>query len=115
LDDSHISYIMGLGFWQGFLVMFRRTETRFRLIPIALLALLLVGMTLTSVIWHHHDAAAEAGCPICHLSHQPIDRPVAVNHAPTFGLVAPTTGIRDAGLAPTPAVRRVPARAPPAA
>jgi len=95
--------------------MFRRTETRFWLIPIALLALLLVGMTLTSVVWHHHDGAAEAGCPICHLSHQPIDRPVAVNHAPTFALVAPTAGIRDAGLAPTPALRRVPARAPPAA
>jgi hypothetical protein len=95
--------------------MFRQTETRCWLIPVALLALLLVGMTVTSVVWHHHDGATEAGCPICHLSHQPIDKPAAADHAPTFALVAPTTEIRDAGLAPTPALRRVPARAPPTA
>jgi hypothetical protein len=88
---------------------------RFRLIPVALLVLLLVGMTLTSVVWHHHDGATEAGCPICHLSHQPFDRPAAVNHAPTFALVAPPAEIRDAGPAPSPALRRVPARAPPVA
>ncbi|MGB9070004.1 MAG: hypothetical protein WCC21_15660 [Candidatus Acidiferrales bacterium] len=81
----------------------------------ALLALLLVGMTLTSVVWHHHDGATEAGCPICHLSHQPIDRPSAENHATTFAVVAPAVEIRDAGLAPSPALRRVPARAPPTA
>jgi hypothetical protein len=97
------------------LVVFRRTETRFWLIPVALLALLLVGMTLTSVVWHHHDGAAEAGCPICHLSHQPIDRPAAVNHASTFAMVAPACEIRGADPAPTPALRRVPARAPPTA
>jgi hypothetical protein len=95
--------------------MFRRTDRRFRLIPLALLALLLVGMTLTSVIWHHHDGATEAGCPICHLSHQAIDRPAAVNQATTFARVAPAAEIRDAGLGSSPALRRVPARAPPTA
>jgi hypothetical protein len=103
-----------LVFQQG-LVMSTRTETRFWLIPVALLALLLVGMTLTTVVWHHHDGATEAGCPICHLSHQPIDSVAAVNHAPTCALVAPAAGIHDAGLASSPALRRVPTRAPPAA
>jgi hypothetical protein len=97
------------------LVKFRRAETRFLLIPVALLALLLVGMTLTSALWHHHDGATESGCPICHLSHQPLDRPGALNHAPTFAAVAPAAEIRDAGPAPSPALRGVPARAPPTA
>jgi len=96
--------------------MFRRTETRFWLIPVALLALLLVGMTLTSVVWHHHHhGVTEAGCPICHLSHQPIDSPAAVNQAPACALVAPSAEVYDLGLAPSPALRRVPARAPPTA
>jgi hypothetical protein len=95
--------------------MLDRNSKRFLAIPIALLALLLVGMTVTSVVWHHHDGATESSCPICHLSHQPIDRPAAANHAPTFALVAPTPELRDAGVAPSPTIRRVPARAPPTA
>ncbi len=88
---------------------------RLWVVPVALLALLLVGMTVTSVVWHHHDGAADTTCPICHLSHQPIDTPAAANHAPTFALVAPAAEPRAAGLAPSPAIRRVPARAPPTA
>jgi hypothetical protein len=90
---------------------------RLWLVPVALLALLLVGMTTTSVVGHHHhhDGTTEARCPICHLSHQPVDTPTAAQHAPTFALVAPAAEIRDAGQAPSPAIRRVPARAPPTA
>ncbi|HXA75613.1 MAG TPA: hypothetical protein VNV41_00640 [Candidatus Acidoferrales bacterium] len=95
--------------------MLSQRPTRYLVIPVTLLVLLLVGMTLGSVVWHHHDGSAEATCPICHLSHQPIDRPIATTHAPTFALVAPTPEPRDAGLAPSPTVRRVPARAPPTA
>ncbi|MGA8013695.1 MAG: hypothetical protein WB949_14785 [Candidatus Acidiferrales bacterium] len=95
--------------------MQNRRATRYLAVPVALLALLLIGMTLGSVVWHHHTGSAETTCPICHLSHQPIDRPTATNHAPTFALVAPTPEPRDSGLAPSPAVRRVPARAPPTA
>jgi hypothetical protein len=85
-------------------------------VPVALLALLLVAMTFGSVVLHHHsDGTAESSCPICHLSHQPIDRPIAANLALTFALVAPTPEPRDTGLAPSPTVRRVPARAPPTA
>jgi len=95
--------------------MLRQGSTRLWVLPVTLLALLLVGMTVTSVVWHHHDGAAESACPICHLSHQAIDTPAAANHAPTLALVAPTPEPGDAGLAPCPAVRRVPARAPPTA
>ena len=95
--------------------MLTRSHSRYLLVPVALLAVLLVGMTLGSVVWHHHTGSAESTCPICHLSHQPIDRPIAANHAPTFSLVAPAAEIRDAVLAPSPALRRVPARAPPTA
>ena len=96
--------------------MLKRRPTRYLVVPVALLVLLLVGMTLGSVVWHHHDgSAAETSCPICHLSHQPIDRPIAANNAPTFALVTPTPEPRDADVAPSPTVRRVPARAPPTA
>jgi hypothetical protein len=95
--------------------MLTRSHSRYLVVPVALLALLLVGMTLGSVVWHHHADSTESTCPICHLSHQPIDRPVAANHALTFALVAPAAEIRNTGLAPSPAIRRVPARAPPTA
>ena len=94
--------------------MLNRRPTRYLVVPVALLALLLVGMTLGSVVWHHHDGSAtESSCPICHLSHQPIDRPIAPNQVPTFVLVAPTPEPRNVGMAPRPTIRRVPARAPP--
>jgi hypothetical protein len=95
--------------------MQKQISTRYLAVPVALLALLLVGMTLGSVIWHHHAGSAETTCPICHLSHQPIDRPLATDHAPTLALVAPTPEPLDEGLATIPFVQRVPARAPPAA
>ncbi len=95
--------------------MFKTKSTRLLVSPVALPALLLVGMAVTSVVWHHHDGAAESACPICHLSHQPIDTPTAAQHAPTFALVAPTPEPRDARMAPSPAPRREPARAPPTA
>ncbi|HXQ25485.1 MAG TPA: hypothetical protein VN822_03665 [Candidatus Acidoferrales bacterium] len=87
---------------------------RYLVIPVALLALLLVGMTLGSV-WHHHNGSSESTCPICHLNHQPIDRPVAADQAPTLALVAPTPEPQDTGLAPAPVFRPLPARAPPIA
>jgi len=98
--------------------MLKRISTRLWFVPVVLLALLLVGMTVSSVAWHHHAGtagAADSGCPICHLSHQPIDTPAAANHAPTFALVAPAAPLHDVGLAPSPAIRREPARAPPTA
>ena len=87
-------------------------QVRYLILPVALLALLLVGMT-TGSVWHHHTGSSESTCPICHLSHQPIDRPLATNEAPAFALVAPTPEPRLCALAPNPVITRVPARAPP--
>jgi hypothetical protein len=87
---------------------------RYLAVPVALLALLLIGMTMGSV-WHHHVGSSESSCPICHLSHQPIDRPLATNPAPALALVTPAPELRDAGLEPSPVVPRLPARAPPIA
>jgi hypothetical protein len=81
-------------------------------LPIALLALIL-GATLGG-IWHHHANAPADTCPICHLSHQAIEPPPA---GIRVGIPAP----RGPGLepqrdnfSPSPAARRLPARAPPA-
>ena len=43
--------------------------------PIALLALV-IGTTLGGV-WHHHANFLADTCPICHLSHQAIEPPLA--------------------------------------
>jgi len=92
--------------------MHKPRQAGFLVLPIVLLALLLVGMT-TGSVWHHHSGASESTCPICHLSHQPIDRPLATDQTPAFALIAPTPEPGAFGLAPNPEVRRLPARAPP--
>lgn len=84
------------------------------MVPIALLALLLVAMTLGGV-WHHHRGSSETSCQICHLSHQPIERPLAAHRAPALAMLGPAPDAPDTGLAPSVIVRRLPARAPPAA
>jgi hypothetical protein len=96
--------------------MRKQTSIRWMALPIVLLlAVLLVGMTVGSV-WHHHDSSAsEASCPICHLSHQPVNLSIAPDSTPAFALVAPTPEPRKASFAPKPVFRRVPARAPPIA
>jgi hypothetical protein len=87
---------------------------RYLAIPVALLALLLVSMTLGS-LWHHHTGTTESSCPICHLSHQPIDRPLSPSPTPAFAIVTAAPEPADLGFAPSPFVPLVPARAPPAA
>jgi len=82
-------------------------------IPVAL-SLLLVGMTLVSIAhFHNSDESSEATCQICHLSHQPIDRPLAIDPQSAMALQAPAPEPRDTGFAPAPVIRRLPARAPP--
>jgi hypothetical protein len=82
---------------------------------VALLSLLLIGMTVVSVCHHHGASSSETTCSICHLSHQPIDRPLALDAAPTMALLASAPELRDTGLASAPVIRRLPARAPPSA
>ncbi|MGH9771151.1 MAG: hypothetical protein ACRD4Q_05565 [Candidatus Acidiferrales bacterium] len=90
-----------------------RKSIRRLLVPVALLALLVMATTLGGV-WHHHDnASSEANCPICHLSHQPIVRPLAGDPAPALAPVGPGPEPRINEFAPGPVVHYVPARAPP--
>jgi hypothetical protein len=95
--------------------MRKRQPIRYLIAPVALLLLLLVGMTLVSVYHHHAADSSEANCSICHLSHQPIDRPLAVDPQPTLALLAAAPEPRDTGLASAPVIHRLPARAPPSA
>jgi hypothetical protein len=81
---------------------------------VVLLALSLVGMTLGTAC-HQHTGSCDSNCSICHLSHQPIDRPMAARHAPTRVLLARTSEARGIQSAASPFFRRVPARAPPTA
>jgi hypothetical protein len=95
--------------------MRRGRPIRHLIVPVALLSLLLIGMTLVSVCHHHAADSSETTCAICHLSHQPIDRPLAIDAAPAIALLASAPEPRDTGLASAPVIRRLPARAPPSA
>jgi hypothetical protein len=97
----------------GISSMRERRAIRYLVVPIALLALLLV-VTLGGM-WHHHAGSFDANCPICHLSHQPIERPLAAHRAPTLALLEHTPEAQETGPAPTVVFRRLPARAPPPA
>jgi hypothetical protein len=94
--------------------MGKRTPIRFLAVPVALLALAAVAMMLGSV-GHHHAGSSDTSCQICHVSHQPIERPLATHRAPALALLGRAPEVRDAGLAPILAAQRVPARAPPVA
>jgi hypothetical protein len=82
-------------------------------VPIALLAVLLVSMTLSSVE-HHHTGSSEATCQICHLNHQPIAEGPSVDRTPVLMQSGATPDLPDIRLAPHIVVERIPARAPPA-
>ena len=55
--------------------MRNRSPIRRLIVPVALLLLLVVGMTLCNVL-HHHAGSTDANCSICHLNHQAIDQPL---------------------------------------
>jgi len=92
--------------------MRRKISTRLLIVPVALLALLLVGTTLGAA-WHHHTGSSDATCQICHVTHQPIERPLAADRTPAFAVLGATPEPSDAEIAPTPVISRIPARAPP--
>ncbi|HXJ15683.1 MAG TPA: hypothetical protein VNM68_00625 [Candidatus Polarisedimenticolia bacterium] len=94
--------------------MRERKPIRYLVVPIGLLALLLVAMTVVNIC-HHHTGSSETTCQICHLSHQPIEPPLAEYRAPALALMGRTPESPDTGLAPTFVFRRLPARAPPTA
>jgi hypothetical protein len=83
--------------------------------PVALLALLVLSMTIGSVSHHHDFNSSESTCPICHLSHQPVDRPLAADRTPTLATVGSRFESQEPDFAPALLTARVPARAPPSA
>jgi hypothetical protein len=87
-------------------------SVRYRVVPVALLALLMLVMVLGSV--SHHHAGPDANCSICHLSHQAIDHPQPNHRAPSLAQVGVQTELQETGFAPLLVAPRLPARAPPA-
>jgi len=94
--------------------MRKRNPIRHFTVSVALLALFAVAMTLGSV-WHHHTGSSDRSCQICHVGHQPIERPLATHSAVALAVVGPTPEPQGAGLAPIFVFLREPARAPPVA
>ncbi|MGH9737224.1 MAG: hypothetical protein ACRD4X_01380 [Candidatus Acidiferrales bacterium] len=96
--------------------MRKRGPIRFSLVTVALLLMpLLVLATTAGVLWHHHAKSAEASCPICHLSHQPIVPTLVADSAPNIAPLGRQPEVQEPSDAPAPSLPRVPARAPPSA
>ncbi|MFZ0637932.1 MAG: hypothetical protein WA755_12235 [Candidatus Acidiferrales bacterium] len=85
---------------------------RYLVLTLALSALLVVTTTLGQV-WHNHDSSSEQTCPICHINHQPIEKPLASTRLPILAPIGRNIDIVPPSFEPTPDFRRVPARAPP--
>src|ERR1700722_13903993 len=92
----------------------RLSPHRLLVVPVALLAILLVSMTLGSV-WHHHTGPSdEATCQLCHLNHQPLAQWLGVDRTPSLAESRTTPDLPDNRFTPHIVLRRIPARAPPA-
>jgi hypothetical protein len=91
----------------------KRGRVRPILVALTLLGLLLMTATLGGVLHHHQNSTSENTCPICHLNHQPIDRPLVSDRLPALQPVGSNPEPFDYEFAPAPRTRRVPARAPP--
>jgi hypothetical protein len=83
------------------------------IVPLALVALLLVATTAATA-WHHHSNSTDTSCSICHINHSPCDQPFADDHlADLVPLDLQAEPVQN-DFSPAPALRRIPARAPPA-
>ena len=80
--------------------------------PIALLALV-IGTTLGEV-WHHHANSLPDTCPICQLSHQAIETPLATARVYILVPTGPGPEPQHYNFTPSPAARHIPVRGPPA-
>jgi hypothetical protein len=81
---------------------------------LALLSLLMLATALGGV-WHHHGSSTDTNCSICHLNHQPVERPLASHREPALDLLGLHPDPPEFQLAPDPETLRLPARAPPTA
>ena len=95
--------------------MIRQRQIRWFLVALTVLGLLFITATSGGVLHHHQGSTTENTCPICHLSHQPVDRPLVSDRLPALQPVGPNLELLDYEFAPDPMTRRVPARAPPSA
>ena len=86
---------------------------RFRIVPLALLALLLIAASAGSIL-HHHDRS-EFKCQVCHLGHQAAEPASAKQHLPAPDRVEKLCSSQDPIARPGPVFRRSPSRAPPSA
>jgi hypothetical protein len=98
-----------------FVSMPHRQSIRCFFPSLALLALLLVTATVAGVLHYHQNSTSENTCQICHLNHQPIERPLASDRAPVLASAGARPEPEDYEFSPGLLVRRLPARAPPAA
>jgi hypothetical protein len=83
-------------------------------VVVALVAIVLVSMTLGTVL-HHHSGSSEATCQICHLNHQPLAQAPTADRTPALAQSGATPDLPDTRFAPHVVVQRIPARAPPTA
>jgi hypothetical protein len=88
--------------------------TRYLVVPLALVGLLVITTTLGNV-WHHHDSNSESACPICHFNHQPIEKPLAGHRLPVLVPISSNAEVLQPSLEPAPDSPLIPARAPPSA
>jgi hypothetical protein len=79
--------------------------------PLVLVALLMA--TLGGVSHHHANAPADT-CPICHLNHQAIEPTPASVRVSIQVATGPGPEPQQDKVAPSPAIRRIPVRGPPA-
>jgi hypothetical protein len=86
---------------------------RYVVVPVALVALL--ALATLGCVWHHHANSSDTNCSICHLNHQVMERPVASDRAPELSPMGTRPDPREPDFVSGPAVRRIPARAPPSA
>jgi hypothetical protein len=91
-----------------------RKAIRYLVVTAAMVTLLVFAATLGSV-FHHHASSTDTNCSICHLTHQPIERPHAVHRAPAVAAVGMLVEAQEPEFVSSPVAPRLPARAPPSA
>jgi hypothetical protein len=80
-------------------------------LPIVLLAFVL-GTTVGE-IWHHHASFSSDACPICHVSHDAIEPPVAIARGSVLVPTGPGPELPGCSLTSRLAAQHIAARAPP--
>ena len=77
------------------------------------LAALLIASTLGGIAHHHGNAPAD-NCPICHLNHQAVAATQTSIRVSVPIAAGPRPEPQEDNFPPSPAVRRIPVRGPPA-